>query len=50
LQVTPADDELVFVYYEYELMTGERHRNVEAITVRGGLIRDVRIFFGGKVN
>lgn len=50
LQVTPADDELVFVYYEYELMTGDRHRNVEAITVRDGLIRDVQVFFGGKVN
>ncbi|HEU4348116.1 MAG TPA: DUF4440 domain-containing protein [Actinoplanes sp.] len=49
LHVTPADDELVFAYYEYELMTGDRHRNVEAITVRGGLIRDVQVFFGGAV-
>ncbi|MFI6684020.1 nuclear transport factor 2 family protein [Streptomyces sp. NPDC050485] len=49
LRVTPADRELVFVYYEYELATGERHRNVEAITVREGLIREVQVFFGGKV-
>jgi hypothetical protein len=49
LRVTPADGELVFVYYEYELQTGERHRNVEAITVRDGLIRDVQVFFGGRV-
>ncbi|MGW7657738.1 hypothetical protein ACWGJ7_38610, partial [Streptomyces tendae] len=49
LRVTPADQELVFVYYEYELTTGDRHRNVEAITVRDGLIREVQVFFGGKV-
>lgn len=49
LRVTPADDGLVFVYYEYELRTGGRHRNVEAITVRDGLIREVQVFFGGKV-
>lgn len=48
LHVTPADEELVFVYYEYELTTGDRHRNVEAITVRDGLIQDVQVFFGGK--
>ncbi|MGV9851714.1 nuclear transport factor 2 family protein [Streptomyces sp. NPDC003442] len=49
LHVTPADQELVFVCYEYELTTGDRHRNVEAITVRDGLIREVQVFFGGKV-
>jgi ketosteroid isomerase-like protein len=49
LRVTPADEELVFVYYEYELKTGDRYRNVEAITVRDGLIRDVQVFFGGRV-
>ncbi|WP_327316515.1 nuclear transport factor 2 family protein [Streptomyces sp. NBC_01235] len=49
LYVTPADAELVFAYYEYELTTGGRHRNVEAITVRNGLIREVQVFFGGRV-
>ncbi|MGW7253602.1 nuclear transport factor 2 family protein [Streptomyces sp. NPDC054834] len=49
LHVTPASEELVLVYYEYELTTGDRHRNMEAITVRDGLIRDVQVFFGGKV-
>ncbi|MFI1393359.1 nuclear transport factor 2 family protein [Streptomyces sp. NPDC020681] len=49
LHVTPADDELVLVHYEYELTTGDRHRNVEAITVRDGLIQEVQVFFGGKV-
>ncbi|MGP3943878.1 MULTISPECIES: nuclear transport factor 2 family protein [Streptomyces] len=49
LHITPADDELVFAYYQYELTTGEKHHNVEAITVRDGLIREVQVFFGGKV-
>ncbi|WP_369232634.1 nuclear transport factor 2 family protein [Streptomyces sp. R21] len=49
LHVTPVDRELVLVYYEYELMTGDRYRNVEAITVREGLIREVQVFFGGGV-
>src|SRR4051794_34157305 len=49
LYVTPADDEVVFVYYEYELTTGATHRNVEAMTVREGLIREVQVFFGGEV-
>jgi ketosteroid isomerase-like protein len=49
LHVTPADADIVFVYYEYELTTGDRYRNVEAITVRDGLIREVQVFFGGKV-
>ncbi|MEV6010978.1 nuclear transport factor 2 family protein [Streptomyces sp. NPDC051976] len=48
LHVTPADDQLVLVYYEYVLTTGDRHRNVEAITVRDGLIREVQVFFGGR--
>ncbi|MFD5813926.1 nuclear transport factor 2 family protein [Streptomyces sp. NPDC059618] len=48
LHVVPADGELVFVHYEYELTTGARYRNVEAITVRDGLIREVQVFFGGQ--
>ncbi|MEY9845400.1 nuclear transport factor 2 family protein [Streptacidiphilus sp. MAP5-3] len=49
LHVVPVDPELVFVHYDYELTTGGRHRNVEAITVRDGLIREVQVFFGGAV-
>ncbi|MFF4505224.1 nuclear transport factor 2 family protein [Streptomyces sp. NPDC001401] len=49
LHVVPADEELVLVHYEYELTTGGRYRNVEAITVRDGLIREVQVFFGGGV-
>ena len=49
LHVTPANEELVFVYYEYELETGGKYRNVEAITVRDSLMHEVQVFFGGKV-
>jgi hypothetical protein len=49
LPVVPADDELVFVHYEYRLTTGARHHNVEAITVPDGLIREVQVLFGGRV-
>ncbi|MFJ4689140.1 hypothetical protein ACIQNG_20800 [Streptomyces sp. NPDC091377] len=45
-----ADGEVVLAYYEYELSDGGgRFRNVEAITVRDGLVREVRVFFGGRV-
>src|SRR3954469_17754353 len=49
LQVVAADEDLVFVYYEYDLVDGPTHRNMEAITVRDGQIRDVQVFFGGEV-
>ncbi|MFF1273012.1 nuclear transport factor 2 family protein [Streptomyces marokkonensis] len=49
LHVTPADRELVLVLYEYGLATGGRYRNMEAIRVRDGLIREVQVFFGGAV-
>ncbi|WP_369393458.1 nuclear transport factor 2 family protein [Streptomyces sp. CG1] len=49
LHVVAADDEVVLVQYEYELAGGDRYRNMEAITVRDGLIREVQVYFGGKV-
>nr|WP_308308927.1 nuclear transport factor 2 family protein [Streptomyces sp. CHD11] len=49
LHVTPADEELVVVLYEYQRTTGERYRDMEAIRVRDGLIREVQVFFGGAV-
>lgn len=49
LHVVPADEELVLVHYEYELTSGCWYRNVEAMTVRDGLIREVQVFFGGGV-
>jgi hypothetical protein len=44
-----ADDEHVFILYEYELKTGDRHRNAEYITVRNGQLVETQVFFGGRV-
>jgi len=49
LYVVPAGDDDVFAMYEYELTTGERHRNVELLTVRDGQVVDTQVFFGGRV-
>jgi hypothetical protein len=46
--VVGAGDDDVFVMYEYELKTGERHRNVEVLTVRDDQITEVQVFFGGR--
>jgi hypothetical protein len=46
--VAPADDDDVFVMYEYELKTGERHRNVELLAVHGDQITEAQVFFGGR--
>ncbi|MGX1759349.1 hypothetical protein ACWIG5_20935 [Streptomyces lydicus] len=42
------DGEQVFVRYEYELKTGERHRNVEVLTVRDGRLAETQVYFGGR--
>jgi hypothetical protein len=39
----------VFVRYEYTLADGKRYRNVEAITVRDGLVRATEVYFGGEL-
>lgn len=39
----------VFVLYEYELESGDRYRNAEFITVRGGQLIETQVFFGGRV-
>jgi ketosteroid isomerase-like protein len=49
LHVVPTDGDDVFAMYEYELQTGERHRNVEVLTVRGDRIVETQVFFGGRV-
>lgn len=52
LEVVPAGGngtgagEGVFVRYEYELSTGERHRNTEFIRVRDGQIVETEVYFG----
>lgn len=49
LAVVPATGDDVLAVYEYELRTGERHRNVELSTVRDGRITEIQVFFGGRV-
>lgn len=49
LQLVNAGDDSVFILYEYELKTGERHRNAEFITVRDGQLVETQVFFGGRV-
>ena len=44
-----ADENGVFVMYEYELKTGGRYRNTEFITVRDGQLTETQVFFGGRV-
>lgn len=49
VELTAAGEDGVFIMYEYELKTGERHRNAEFITVRNGRLAEVQVFFGGRV-
>jgi len=49
LELVGAGEDGVFILYEYELKTGERHRNAEFITVRGEQIVEIQVFFGGQV-
>ncbi len=49
LELAAVSDDGVFIMYEYELKTGERHRNAEFITVRGGKLVETQVFFGGRV-
>ena len=49
LELVGAGEDGVFILYEYELKTGERHRNTEFITVRGEQLVEIQVFFGGQV-
>ncbi len=49
LHAVALDEHNVVIAYEYELQTGERHRNTEIITIRGGKATEIQVFFGGKV-
>jgi ketosteroid isomerase-like protein len=49
LELVGAGEDGVFILYEYELRTGERHRNTEFITVCGGQLVEIQVFFGGQV-
>jgi ketosteroid isomerase-like protein len=47
LHVAPAGAGYVFITYEYDLRTGGTYRNTELITVEGGRVVEVQVFFGG---
>jgi len=49
IELAAVIDDGVFIMDEYELETGERHRNAEFITVRGGKLVETQVFFGGRV-
>jgi ketosteroid isomerase-like protein len=49
LHLVEAGQDGVFIMYEYELKTGERHRNIEFITVQDGQLAETQVFFGGRV-
>jgi ketosteroid isomerase-like protein len=49
LELVGSDGDGVFLMYEYQLTTGERHRNAEFIRVQDGQIVDIQVFFGGRV-
>ncbi len=49
LELVGAGEDGVFILYEYELETGERHRNAEFITIRDGRLVETQVFFGGPV-
>ena len=50
IYVVPTGGGDVFAMYEYELKeSGERHRNVELLTVRDGQVAETQVFFGGRV-
>jgi ketosteroid isomerase-like protein len=49
VHLVEAGQDGVFIMYEYELKTGERHRNTEFITVRDGQLAETQVFFGGQV-
>ena len=48
-RIAAATDEDVFVMYEYELASGDVHRNSELITVRDGQVAEIQVFFGSPV-
>ncbi|MGH9917695.1 MAG: nuclear transport factor 2 family protein [Nitrososphaerales archaeon] len=48
LELANSGEDGVFILYEYELKTGERHRNAEFINVRDGKLIETQVFFGGR--
>jgi ketosteroid isomerase-like protein len=48
VELVDAGDDGVFLLYEYELTTGERHRNTEYSVVRDGRLAETQVYFGGR--
>jgi hypothetical protein len=48
LAVKAINTDQVLAWYEYQLKDSTRHRNCEILTVRGGRIVEVQVFFGGR--
>jgi hypothetical protein len=46
-QISEVSPGLVVLRYVYQLQDGTTHSNVELITVRGGRITEIRVYFGG---
>lgn len=49
VELVPVGENAVFLMYEYELTNGERYRNTEFSTVRGGQLTETQVFFGGRM-
>ena len=49
VELVPAGEDAVFLMYEYVLANGERYRNTEYSTVRGGQLTETQVFFGGRM-
>jgi ketosteroid isomerase-like protein len=49
VELAGAGEDGVFIMYEYQLKSGDRHRNTEFSTVRDGQLTETVVFFGGKV-
>src|SRR6202034_4741597 len=48
VELAGAGEDGVFIMYEYQLKSGDRHRNTEFSTVRDGQLTETVVFFGGK--
>jgi ketosteroid isomerase-like protein len=48
LELVDAGADGVFLLYQYELTTGERHRNTEYSVVRDGRLTETQVYFGGR--
>lgn len=46
LENVVEDGDKVLVLYEFEAVSGARFRNMERLTLKGGQITDVEVFFG----